>query len=201
MGLGSPYGSTCPHRSLSIPVWVQGSPWSLRIPVWVWGPSRPRTGFPFQEVLGLAGGDVGHGGEDVGAVRGRALQAVPVVDLPLARLLVHVKLQNGAPRGASTAVRRRSQHALRLTAVPSCTAAPANFPSCSRPRQAPAFPSCSAPHQAPAFPSCLGVHQAPVFPSCCAPHQASAFPSCPGAHQELSITLQASPGLSPPIMP
>jgi len=44
-------------------------------------------------VLGLYGGDVRHGGEDVGTVHGRALQAVAVVNLPLARLLVDVKLQ------------------------------------------------------------------------------------------------------------
>ena len=52
------------------------------------------TWLPVQDVLGLHGRDVGHGGEDVGAVHRRALQAVAVVDLPLARLPVDVKLEH-----------------------------------------------------------------------------------------------------------
>ena len=62
------------------------------------------TWLPLQDVLGLHGRDLGHGGEDVGAVHRRPLQAVAVVDLPLARLPVDVKLehtqQDGRVNGA-----------------------------------------------------------------------------------------------------
>lgn len=50
------------------------------------------TWFSFQQVLSLNGGDLGHGGEDVGAVCGRPFHAVAVVDLPLTRLPIHIEL-------------------------------------------------------------------------------------------------------------
>jgi len=77
------------------------------------------TGFALEEVLGLGGGDVGDGGEDVGAVGGRPLQAVPVVDLPLARLLVHVEL----PRPAPPVVSRQVPGRPRTPGGPACTGA------------------------------------------------------------------------------
>lgn len=50
------------------------------------------TWFPLEQVLRLDGCDLRHGGEDVGAVGGSTLQAVPVVDLPVACFLIHVEL-------------------------------------------------------------------------------------------------------------
>lgn len=50
------------------------------------------TWLPLEEVLCLDGCDLRHGGEDVGAVGGRPLQTVAVVDLPVARFFVHVEL-------------------------------------------------------------------------------------------------------------
>ena len=47
---------------------------------------------PLDEVLRLLGRDVTDGREDVSEVGGRPLQAVSVVDLPLARLYVHVEV-------------------------------------------------------------------------------------------------------------
>lgn len=52
------------------------------------------TWLPLQHVLGLHPGDVGDGGEDVSAVGRRPLQAVAMVDLTLASLLVDVELQH-----------------------------------------------------------------------------------------------------------
>ena len=50
------------------------------------------TGLPGEQVLGLEGGDVGHGGEDVGAVDDRSFDAVALVDAAVARLLVQYEL-------------------------------------------------------------------------------------------------------------
>lgn len=50
------------------------------------------TWLSLEEVLSLDGCDLGHGGEDVGAVGGRPLQAVAVVNLPVACFFVHVEL-------------------------------------------------------------------------------------------------------------
>ena len=47
---------------------------------------------PLDQVLRLLPRDVAHSGEDVRQVGGRPLQAVSVVDLPLARLHVHVEV-------------------------------------------------------------------------------------------------------------
>lgn len=52
------------------------------------------TWLPVQHVLGLHPSDVGDCGEDVSAVCRRPLQAVAVVDLTLASLLVNVELQH-----------------------------------------------------------------------------------------------------------
>ena len=45
-----------------------------------------------QQVLRLLSRYLGNGAEDVCAVCGRPLQTVAVVDLPVSRLLVHIKL-------------------------------------------------------------------------------------------------------------
>lgn len=53
---------------------------------------RDDVGLPLQQVLGLVAGDLGHGGEHVRQMRGRPFDAIAMVDLPLARLIVHRKL-------------------------------------------------------------------------------------------------------------
>ena len=50
------------------------------------------VGLALEEVLGLVGGDVRDGGEDVGAVRGAPLDAVAVVDAAFAGLVVDVEV-------------------------------------------------------------------------------------------------------------
>jgi hypothetical protein len=50
------------------------------------------VGLALEQVLGLVGGDVADGGEDVGAVGCGALDAVAMVDAALAGLVVDVKV-------------------------------------------------------------------------------------------------------------
>ena len=51
------------------------------------------TWFPLEQVLGLNGCDVWHGGEDMSTVSGRPLQTVAMVDLSVACFLVQVELE------------------------------------------------------------------------------------------------------------
>lgn len=53
---------------------------------------RDHVRLPLQQMLRLVPRYIRHGGEHVRQVGGRPLHAVPVVDLPLACLLVHVEL-------------------------------------------------------------------------------------------------------------
>ena len=53
---------------------------------------KDAVGFAFQQMLGLVGSDVGDRGEDICAVRGGALDAVPVVDAALASLMINVEV-------------------------------------------------------------------------------------------------------------
>lgn len=62
--------------------------------------SPPHTWFPLQQVLCLDGSDLWDGAEDVGAVGGRPLYAVAVVDLSIAGFLIHIEL-NGTETGES----------------------------------------------------------------------------------------------------
>ena len=63
------------------------------------------TRLPLEQVLCFERCDVGDGGEDVGCVGRSPLQAVPVVDLPVAGLRVHIELKRSSQlKGTTTHV-------------------------------------------------------------------------------------------------
>jgi len=68
-------------------------------------------------VLGLERGDVGHGGEDVGAVDDRTLDAVALVDAPVPGLLVQYELHTTGQLSLLPCVGRccGNQHLLALS--------------------------------------------------------------------------------------